>query len=447
MKKLKSAVAFLLAATLAVTALFGCSSSSDASEPASSSEASTDSASSDEVVTIDVWGWETEELQKESFDDFHKQYPNINISMTLTESKDMTQRVQTALASGSKMPDIAWLEISQRGKLLSLDCWADLTKDPFNVDTSKLISYMLPLATNSKGELVGIDDAPSMACLAYKRELAEEYLGVSEPADVQALFSSWDEFIEKGKEVRDKSNGEVFMFTGPGDVMTVLKGQNNTPFVVDGTLNLKAALGDPLNKIIEMKDAGIIDVLDQDTPSWNASMGDRKHIFYPSAHWSPQWVIKPNDEEEHNTWGLIISPGGGFPYGGTAWAISKEAEHPEEAWTFLNWFLLTDEGAINRRDKRGYYSALASLYEDPDFYSAVNARFGGQDISKFYTQEVLPSVTPTRQVFEYDMEVNDAINLALKTIASSTEEQSADALVKMMEDDVHGKVPDLQPEE
>lgn len=438
MKNLKSAVAFMMAASLVATMFSGCSGSED--------KGNESGGKTDETVTIDVWGWETEELQKETFDDFHKQYPNINISMTLTESKDMTQRVQTALASGSKMPDIAWLEISQRGKLISLDCWADLTKEPFNVDTNELIPYMLPLATNDKGELVGIDDAPSMACLAYKRELAEEYLGVSEPEDVQALFNTWDDFIAKGKEVKEKSNGEVFMFTGPGDVMTVLKGQNNVPFVVNQTLNLKEALGDPLEKIIEMKQAGIIDVLDQDTPSWNASMGEQKHIFYPAAHWSPQWVIKPNDEEEHNTWGLIIPPGGGFPYGGTCWSISKDAEHPEEAWTFLSWFLLTEDGAVNRRDKRGYYSPLASLYEDESFYTAVDERFGGQDISKFFTQEVLPSVTPTRQVFEYDMEVNDAINLALKTIASSSEAQDTDALIKMMEEDINGKVPELQPE-
>ena len=45
-----------------------------------------------------------------------------------------------------------------------------------------------------------------------------------------------------------------------------------------------------------------------------------------------------------------------------------------------------------------------------------------------------------------NMEVNDAINLALKTIASSSEAQDTDALIKMMEEDVNGKVPELQPE-
>jgi multiple sugar transport system substrate-binding protein len=402
------------------------------------------SASGEEIVTLNVWGWETEELQASTFEKFNKEYPNIKIEMTLTDPVDMVQRVQAALASGSQMPDIAWLEINRRGKLIALDCWADLTKAPFNVDTSELINYMLPLSTNPKGELVGIDDAPSMAGLAYKRELAEEYLGVSEPEELEAMFTSWDVFMEKGAEVLQKSNGKVFMFPGPGDVMTILKGQNNISFAENGVLNLQNALGTPLDMILKMKQLGIIDTIEQDSPAWRASMASRNHIFYPAAHWSPQWVIKPNDPDGNNTWGIIIPPGGGFPYGGTCWSISKDAQHPEEAWTFLSWFLLSENGAIHRRDDRGYYAAAASLYEDPEFYTAVDERFGGQDISKYFTQKILPAVTPSRQVFEYDLEVTDALNLILKTVNSSAGNLTSESLIKSMEEDITGKIPELK---
>ncbi|MDR1419162.1 MAG: extracellular solute-binding protein [Treponema sp.] len=436
MKKPLSLVWMVLAPFILAGIFAGCSRSAPRSSAGSAGE----------VVTIDVWGWETEQLQATTFEKFNRAFPNIKVTMTLTESADMSQRVQTALASGSKMPDIAWLEINQRGKLLALDCWADLAKSPFNVNKADLIGYMLPLSANARGELVGIDDAPSMAGFAYKRELAQEYFGVSEPEDLEALFTSWDVILEKGVKVKRKSNGKVFMFTGPGDVMNILKGQNNVPFAENGALNLRKAIGEPLDTILKFKEAGIIDTIEQGTPAWNASMADTAHIFYPAAHWSPQWIIKPNDPDANNTWGIMVPPGGGFPYGGTCWSIAKNAEHPKEAWDYLNWFLLTNDGAVHRRDDRGYYSALASLYSDSSFYTAVDERFGGQDISRYFTQKILPAVTPSRQVFQYDLEVADALNLALKTINSSGGGLTSERLIASMEQDILGKIPDLKAE-
>ena len=112
-----------------------------------------------ESKVINIWGWETYEQQKEEFDRF-EELTGIKVEMTMVESQDMPVRIQTALASGADMPDIVWVEMGVRGKMLALDCWEDLEGAPYNMDTSLVFDSMVPLGTNEKGEFVGLDDGP-----------------------------------------------------------------------------------------------------------------------------------------------------------------------------------------------------------------------------------------------------------------------------------------------
>lgn len=454
-RKVKS----LTAAALVVFLLAGCAgntttppaetpppSTASSSSVAESSSAPEPTEAPQEEVVVDIWSWESDEHQAPVISEFNKAYPNITIRTTLTESTDMPVKVQTALASGSEMPDICWLEMGVRGKLLALDCWEDLTAEPYNLDTSLLWESMLPLATNDRGELVGLDGGPSMSGIAYKRDLAQEYFGVSTPEEMEILFTSWDVFIEKGNEVKEKSGGTVFLFPGLTDVMQIVKGQSNIPFLVDGTtLNLNESVGSMFDLLIQFKSLGIVDGIEQGTPAWNASVAEAKHIFLPMPDWGPTWLIKVNDPDVNNTWGLMTPPGGGFPWGGTCWSIPKGAKDKEAAFTFMSWCKLTEDGATARRDGLGIIAPLKSLYaEEANFYVQPDEVFAGQDVLKHFTSKIAPSVQATRQVCEFDSEIQDAMNLAMTALNGSNGTMTKEELIKIMEDDILQKVPDLK---
>lgn len=428
-----------------------CGSNSEkATSDTSAASGTSDSESSNAVTsggktTINIWGWETYEQQKEEFDRYSELNPGTKVEMTIVKQVDMPVRVQTALASGTQMPDIVWLEMTVRGKLLSLDCWEDLTKDPFNVDTSLLVQSMLPLATNEKGEFVGLDDGPSMAGIAFKRDLAKQYLGSDDPDQVQKMFPTWDEFIQKGKEVKEKSGGKVFMLPSLGDIMVMAKGQNNIPYAQGDILNLKEALGPAFQLCVDMKNAGIVDTITKDSPAYNASIAEKNHMFLPCPYWGPRWVIDLNDKDNKNMWGLMVPPGGGYPYGGTCWSIPKTAQHKEEAIKLLKWLYLSEEGGEIRRDSYGYTIPLKSLYEaDSKFYTGKNPHFADQDTLNYFTSVIAKSVKPSRQVYKYDSEIENSITLAVTTLNASKKPMTADELVNIVEKDVIQKVPTLK---
>lgn len=395
-----------------------------------------------ESKVINIWGWETYEQQKEEFDRF-EELTGIKVEMTMVESQDMPVRIQTALASGADMPDIVWVEMGVRGKMLALDCWEDLEGAPYNMDTSLVFDSMVPLGTNEKGEFVGLDDGPSMAGIAYKRDLAKEYFGTDDPAEMEKIFTDWNVFIEKGKEVKEKSGGSVYMLPSLNDAMTMLKGQSNIPFAEGDVLQLDESLKGSFDILIQMKDSGIVDTMEMNSPSYYASIAEKNHIFLPCAYWGPRWVIDMNDPDNKNSWGLMVPPEGGYGYGGTCWSIPKTAKNKEEAWELLSWLYLTREGGEIRRDAYNYTVPLKELY-DGEFYSAENPHFAGQDTLKYFTSVIAPSVTASRQVYKYDSEISDAISLAVTTLnAEEPGQMTADDLVKIVEDDVLSKVPTL----
>ena len=113
------------------------------------------SAMAEEKDPITIWCWDTSEnglKMNQAFTDA----TGIEVNMVAVESKDMTQKLQTTLASGGEMPDIAWLESTYRGKLLSLDIWERrLKKNLTTLIPARYWITLIPLETTEDGQYVG----------------------------------------------------------------------------------------------------------------------------------------------------------------------------------------------------------------------------------------------------------------------------------------------------
>lgn len=75
---------------------------------------------------------------------FNELYPNVKFEYTPMANGDTLQKYQTALASGTELPDIGWAIIDSRAKVYELDMWEDLSAAPYNFDI-KLIHRMIEI--------------------------------------------------------------------------------------------------------------------------------------------------------------------------------------------------------------------------------------------------------------------------------------------------------------
>ena len=103
----KKIITIFMASMLAFTSLAGCASSGKENGGEDKKKEEGKSEEGDQEITI--WCWDTSDNGKNMNAGF-TEATGIKVNMVAVESKDMTQKLQTTLASGGEMPDVAWLE-------------------------------------------------------------------------------------------------------------------------------------------------------------------------------------------------------------------------------------------------------------------------------------------------------------------------------------------------
>jgi multiple sugar transport system substrate-binding protein len=437
MKKTKKILAMLLCLGL-MSSLAACG--GDGGSTSDTPEGSKTEGSGDH--TINIWCWDSSESRTQMHQDFTDEM-GIKVEITAVESADMAQKLQTTMASGGVMPDIAWCEATYRGALLNLGIWEDITKDPYNFDTSLVLDYLVDLETSVDGQYIG-PECPSVAGLAYKRDLALQYFGTDDPEEMEKIFTSWDVFLEKGQEVQEASNGEVFMFPSLGSLGIILKGQGTEPFITGTEITFENSMKPILTQLAEFSKAGVIDVLDYSSAEEGASYADDKHIFYPCANWSIEFTIKANDADGKDRWGFMLPPGGGFAMGGTVMAVPSNAQNKEDAVTYIKYFFQDERGANLQLQYKGNFSPLKTIYESDDiFYTKEEEWFAGQDVLADIQTKVLPNITAARIPVPYDQDIDDVYNLACKSINAAKGDIDIDELLGTMADELITNSPEL----
>jgi multiple sugar transport system substrate-binding protein len=307
-----------------------------------------------------------------------------------------------------------------------------------------VLDWIIPLETAADGAYVS-PESPSVAGMAFKRDLAKQYFGTDDPLELEKLFPDWDAFKDAGAEVYRKSGGKVFMMTSLGAVFQIMKGQTSTPFVIGRKLNLEASMKPLLEQVIDFKKKNVVDIIDFDSPEEGASYSKNEHIFYPCATWSVVYTIQTQDKDGLNRWGFMLPPGGPFPWGGTVYGVTKSAKNKAAAVEYLKYYFGSERGATLQRDIYGNFTPYKPVYQNVDFYTYKNPYFRDQDVLKDIAQRVMPNVKDVRVPNEFDQDIQDVLNLYIKTINASTGGNiNADQLITRMKDDLVNKNPELQ---
>jgi multiple sugar transport system substrate-binding protein len=391
-------------------------------------------------ITEWVWG----DYEQKGASEFNNYYPNIKVNYVVIPSSNYTQKLQTTAASGGDMPDVANLEMTPRGMLVNLDIWERLDAAPYNMNKGDLVPWALPLISNEKGEVVSVQIDNCVGGYTYNRALAKKYFGTDDPAALEKIFTSWDVYIQKGKEIHDKSNGKNYLFGGVDDAFMAIFGLYTKDALVtpDKKLNLDSSYL-PSYKIIEklVKDKSV-GKYNEWTPAWNSSFSSDTVAFFPGPSWFLTWAIKANDKKSTGKYGLITPPTGGYSWGGTAYAIPKASKNKLQAWTYIKWFTMSLEGskcfmkneATPTLYKPAYATDLYSTDANKDPY------FGGQNVMQKLIEIGQNPNTKARPMTKYDNAISDTNSMILQDLGKG---MSADAAFEKLKTEILKKLPEL----
>lgn len=452
-----------LATVLACTAFVGCGAKAE-TDKAADAETTVETTDTKDVAvateapaaeaaalpkdyegTLTMWGWD-ENYYKTMTTAFNKIYPNVKFEYTPVANGDLLQKYQTALAAGTELPDIGWSIVDSRAKVYELDMWEPLNKAPYNFDINGVFDYLKPIMVNSTGDVCGIEQSVAPAGMAYRKDLAKEYFGTDDPQKLAEMLPTWDAFIEKGIEVKEKSAGKVYMWTGIADAQQFIRNQNDTPWIQDDKINMTAGLTKSIDLATKFRDAGIVDTLEAWSPAWYASFGEGKHMFAGCATWTSQFVIQPNDTtgKTEGHWGLMSAPEGNISWGGTTLGITKTAKDKPLAWEFIKFATVSTEGAKALNTIGLLTSAKAPYEEDATLKSIKDAWFGDQDTGKFFIDTVIPNIK-LRAMNVDDNIIHDSLNMITTAINNDKTIDTAKAM-KLLKEELEIQLPDYTVE-
>ena len=418
----KKLAVILMSSILAVSSLVGCGSTSaseSGTENANTSAAEANTSS--DAKTITVWAWDDNfnvAVMKEAAEVYKKTNPdaNINVDVVSLSKEDVYVKLQTALAGGgSGLPDIVLLEDYVSGKYLNTfpGSFADLT-DSF--DYSQFLDFKVDAVTID-GKTYAVPFDTGATALYYREDILEQ-AGYKEE-DMQDL--TWDEFIEIGKDVTEKTGTPMIVEIANNKttlVRAMMQSCGLWYYDENGDINItnNEALKAAFETILKMKEAGILYEAES-TEGRAAALNNGQVVSVVNAPWFISSIKQA--EDQYGLWRAVRIPRfanisssvNASNVGGSSWYVLESSANKDEAIKFLQgvWQGNTDfyDTILLNQGAMGSYIPAYSTAA----YDAEDVFFGGEKINALFA-EILPDVIPVN-FGGYVAQANDAITTAL----------------------------------
>jgi ABC-type glycerol-3-phosphate transport system substrate-binding protein len=411
-------------------------STEDAEKSASGITEATESVfGSDKNISADITIWSSGEEMQRFIEGFNREYPNIHINYTIVKNEDFLAKLTPAIANGQDVPDIFTGESSYVRYLVNAGVWDDLSSDPYNADTSDVWDYVTDVGTDDSGALRALSWQTTPGTIIYRRDIAEDVLGVSEPEDVSKLLGTYDNMMDIAAKMKEKG---IHMFASWEDVLLMKLSERDSPWVVDDQLVVDPLMEEFMDYVKTIHDNGYdLDVSEWD-PEWTAAVEDGSVFCFVLPTWGYSFVIKQNAQSSSGKWGLCEGPN---PYvnGGTWLGIYKDSPNKEAAWDFLSYMTLNKDVLKDYSVTYGEYVDLKSADEELARVDGEDT-LNGQNIYQVYNKVMAenPHVTIT----QYDEQINAAYKSAVRSYAEG--KLTKEKAIEQFKADVSNAYPDLK---
>jgi multiple sugar transport system substrate-binding protein len=401
------------------------------------------SASAKDTPVLFTWTWDVEK-NNETLNAYNAAHPDkqLKSDAIAIAAEDYLPKLQQTFASGGKLPDLLSAEMSQRGALYAMDIWERLDVPPYNLDTSIFLDSVIDGMKNSKGEVIAFENALNPAGMAFKRDLAKQYLGTDDPDQLSAMFKNYDAYSTLGAKVYQQSGGKVTLFIGLRDVAEMISRQLRNISNVDsgGNINVSGKIRNIFTVIKSVQTNHGAGNIVSGTPAWNAAIGQKSFIFFPCASWAPKYQIVPNDPNGKGNWGIFIPANGPYGSGGTSIGMSKTTKFKKEVYDMLFWTYTSKPAAEALKKAQDMFLPVKSLYSDPNYATGTTEWFSHQDLFKFLYVDLAPIVPPPA-ITVYDNMVSDSMNMVVDSLNADSR-LTVEAMMDMFMKDLQQKIPD-----
>lgn len=312
-----------------------------------------------------VWGW-NDDIKKILDGPFKADNPDDykRIVFVNTAGSDFYQtKVDEILTDtgNSLYPDLMGLEVDYVLKYVNSDYL--LSVDELGIkesDYANQYSYNLDLGTNGEGKVKALFWQATPGSWQLRADFCKQYLGTTDPEELQKKFASWDKILETAKTVNDASSGKVKLLSGYTDVFRVFSNARETGWYdsKDKGETQSIQIDDQMKQYMDvakkMYEGELTFNTEQWSTDWTANMvGDGKDttaaLAYTGCPWFTYWSLGGDGKDAPNPWvgnTILIQGPQKFYWGGTGLAATTGCADKELAGKIIKYFTCETESMI-----------------------------------------------------------------------------------------------------
>lgn len=409
MNKLKRTLALVATLAISATAFVGCGdeeSSSTASNSEESSQAEESSAVANEgdsssegetpaggEITLPTGGTMT--VLTWTSDDLKVMLPTWQeaegVDASRVATKDFGCQGGEASANydqyflGDGDVDCMFLEADWALKYLNDDSiTAPLSALGFtDADFADQYAYTTEISKDSNGVIKGTTWQAAPGGWCYRTDLAEQYLGVKSPEEMQAKVSDWNKFQDTAKEVYEASGNKTALTVTLGGIWQAFAANRTQPWVSDGKLVVDDSCSTFIQLAKNMRDNKYVTEIEQWGDAWKpAGQTDDTMGYFVSTWGFGSFLLDAAGGEGGTTYGKWNVCEGPAPYfwGGTWLACSAKTDAADLVASFMRYFTVNpDTMKAYALAKPDYVNNKTAMQAIVDEKSNSNPLLGGQD--------------------------------------------------------------------
>lgn len=201
--------------------------------------------------------------------------------------------------------------------------------------------YMTRLGTSKNGEYKGVGYYGCPGGIVYRRSLAEEVFGTSDPAEVQDMLDTWDKYNAAAQMA--KENGIVMTASYEYTLRAYLAGSSSPWVDEDDRLNMEGFADQWINDTLNAVSNGEANPVRLWTEELGAEMQqDSRSLCFFGPKWYYDYVIPMYDESTYGDWAFIEGPQA-YYWGGSYLLAASDTDNPETIADIMNAFTANED--------------------------------------------------------------------------------------------------------
>ncbi len=351
---------------------------------------SSEIAAAEEGKVFNIYAWNEE--FKGFFEKYYTVPEDVTVNWIITpyDGGAYQQKLDEALLSQSEKPDdekvdLFLAEADYIQKYVDSDATQDITALGVT-DFSNTYNYTVQAATNEEGVIKGVSFQCCPSALIYRRSIAEDVFGVSEPDEVQPFVDSWEKFNKAADDAKAKG---YYMTACFAETYRAFSNNAEIPWVDE---NNRLQFDPQIEAWIEQTDEFVSKGETLTSGIWDEEKNvqmfkDGKTMCFFGPAWYFNFCMGNAQDPEkgcYGDWAICEGPAAHF-WGGTWLLAPTGTDNPLLAADIMNTFINDEEVCNSLISEESQFTnnqkVNMTFAEDPEY---GNAFLGGQnDVALF----------------------------------------------------------------